>query len=621
MALPDKSSSDAESETAKDKSRLIQEKQESFQLLANENDLSDSDSEHLSTKDSTKEINVAGPSTVEEGSKTIVGSPPECEPSLLENYKTPHSQRRTIQLQKKKLHEDSFNSGPLSNLRIQSDKYDQRKIPGVIKKWPGCVEVWLNMVYNEEATLRSRNARNFNSGSHTGSAFLPRMRAILVDWIMEVCDVYQLRRNTYYLAVDYIDRFLDHRRSIPKTQLQLVGVTCLFIAAKIEEIYPPKLSEFTYVCDGACTEKEILTCERLVLHSLEWDVNPMTPTTWLNLYMQIATMPTNVPQQLQQQHALVDDSSNDVNPTSTEIYFPVYSAYQFVRASQVMDLFSLDPAYARFTYSVIAAAAMFLECGKTPALDASGFNRDHIDLCLAHMSFFHTVLSNENNPRLLSVLGNLTMNSFSTSSNNDTADESQAASYRAIRAAVPNLVRDEKHSMQTHCVDLDYYERAVVLRLEWLGFKVSKMYTKQYNTKNENPPIDAPCNNCDSTTTTCECNNVDDADQKHVEDNKKAEGGEEEPPDFSTVVTFQLERLWNLGDDDNNDVVSDEYNPSTNSEGIVESEEKASRHNNNIFALSIFEKLLVNFDGILSSVHLDCSDKMFLSLWRQTNTL
>ena len=35
----------------------------------------------------------------------------------------------------------------------------------------------------------------------------------------------------------------------------------MFIAAKIEEIYPPKLQEFAYVTDGACTSDEILQME------------------------------------------------------------------------------------------------------------------------------------------------------------------------------------------------------------------------------------------------------------------------------------------------------------------------------------------------------------------------
>ena len=43
----------------------------------------------------------------------------------------------------------------------------------------------------------------------------------------------------------------------------LSGITCLFIAAKVEEIYPPKIQEFAFVTDGACSDIEILDMEQL----------------------------------------------------------------------------------------------------------------------------------------------------------------------------------------------------------------------------------------------------------------------------------------------------------------------------------------------------------------------
>ena len=49
------------------------------------------------------------------------------------------------------------------------------------------------------------------------------MRAILFDWLVEVCEVYRLHRETFYLAVDFIDRYLGATSEMPKTRLQLVG--------------------------------------------------------------------------------------------------------------------------------------------------------------------------------------------------------------------------------------------------------------------------------------------------------------------------------------------------------------------------------------------------------------
>lgn len=75
------------------------------------------------------------------------------------------------------------------------------------------------------------------------------MRTILVDWLVEVTEEYRLNGETLYLAVNYIDRFLSFM-SVVRAKLQLVGATAILLAAKFEEIYPPEITEFVYICDG-----------------------------------------------------------------------------------------------------------------------------------------------------------------------------------------------------------------------------------------------------------------------------------------------------------------------------------------------------------------------------------
>lgn len=76
------------------------------------------------------------------------------------------------------------------------------------------------------------------------------MRAILVDWLIEVHLKFKLLPETLYITVNVIDRFLE-KQKVSKSRLQLVGVTALFIASKYEEIYPPELKDFVYITDGA----------------------------------------------------------------------------------------------------------------------------------------------------------------------------------------------------------------------------------------------------------------------------------------------------------------------------------------------------------------------------------
>ncbi len=59
-------------------------------------------------------------------------------------------------------------------------------------------------------------------------------RAILVDWIMEICEDLAFKRDTLHFAVNYLDRFLSKTENIEKNILQLIGVSCLSIAGKFE---------------------------------------------------------------------------------------------------------------------------------------------------------------------------------------------------------------------------------------------------------------------------------------------------------------------------------------------------------------------------------------------------
>lgn len=97
------------------------------------------------------------------------------------------------------------------------------------------------------------------------------MRGILVDWLVEVSEEYKLHRETLFLSINYIDRFLS-QMSVQRGKLQLVGAASMFIAAKYEEIYPPDVGEFAYITDDTYTKKQVLRMEHLILKVLSFDV-------------------------------------------------------------------------------------------------------------------------------------------------------------------------------------------------------------------------------------------------------------------------------------------------------------------------------------------------------------
>jgi len=77
-----------------------------------------------------------------------------------------------------------------------------------------------------------------------------KMRSILIDWLVEVHLKFKLLPETLYLTVNIIDRYLA-KEQIPRSKLQLVGVTSMLIASKYEEIYAPEVRDFEYITDKA----------------------------------------------------------------------------------------------------------------------------------------------------------------------------------------------------------------------------------------------------------------------------------------------------------------------------------------------------------------------------------
>lgn len=97
------------------------------------------------------------------------------------------------------------------------------------------------------------------------------MRARLIDWLVDVSVDFRLVTESLYLTVAYIDKYLSCCR-IKKSDLQLLGVSCLCIATKFEEIYPPPLEKIADVTDGNCSINGIMAAERQVLKVLKFHI-------------------------------------------------------------------------------------------------------------------------------------------------------------------------------------------------------------------------------------------------------------------------------------------------------------------------------------------------------------
>ncbi|XP_035642920.1 G2/mitotic-specific cyclin-B2-like [Oncorhynchus keta] len=107
-----------------------------------------------------------------------------------------------------------------------------------------------------------------------------RMRALLIDWLIQVHSRFQLLQETLYLTVAILDRFLQVQ-TIGRKKLQLVGVTAMLLASKYEEMYSPEIGDFVYITDNAFTKAHIREMEQMILQSLNFELGRPLPLHFL----------------------------------------------------------------------------------------------------------------------------------------------------------------------------------------------------------------------------------------------------------------------------------------------------------------------------------------------------
>ncbi|XP_065847838.1 putative cyclin-A3-1 [Euphorbia lathyris] len=158
----------------------------------------------------------------------------------------------------------------------------------------------------------------------------PNMRAILVDWLVEVGEEYKLLSDTLHMTISYVDRFLS-LKVLNRQRLQLLGVSSMLIASKYEEINPPKVEDFCYITDNTYTKEEVVKMEADILKSLKFELGSPTIKTFLRKHTRVA--------------------QEDYKSSNLQLEFMGY---------YLAELSLLEYNCVKFLPSLVAASAIFL---------------------------------------------------------------------------------------------------------------------------------------------------------------------------------------------------------------------------------------------------------------------
>jgi len=176
-------------------------------------------------------------------------------------------------------HEDMEVSTPVDDVEMDEDSVED--IDADDAGNPQLVVEYVNDIYAYLRQLESTQCvkADYLAGQ---TELLPKMRAVLIDWLVGVHLQFHLLQETLYTTVAILDRFLQVEvGSVSRNKLQLVGVSAMLVAAKYEEIYAPEVKDFVYITDRAYTEKEILKMEIRILATLKFDLGRPLPLHFL----------------------------------------------------------------------------------------------------------------------------------------------------------------------------------------------------------------------------------------------------------------------------------------------------------------------------------------------------
>ena len=185
--------------------------------------------------------------------------------------------------------------------------------------------------------------------------FEERLNTLL--WMMKICEEFAFKRETYHFSCFYFDLylFLTTEKIKNKNELKLIGITCISISAKIEEVQIPKLVEYAESIDDSYKIEDIINTEKNICRALGWKLIPMTLSSWLNWYTCQWDLFIYSIDGIKDKLLLFTDDDNILFfKRQNEISF-----YNYRRIYQIIDLISLD--YHNYKYEIrYLIAASFL---------------------------------------------------------------------------------------------------------------------------------------------------------------------------------------------------------------------------------------------------------------------
>ena len=172
------------------------------------------------------------------------------------------------------------------------------------------------------------------------SLITPNARHILFDWLFLVTREFSYSFQTYSIALLFCDSYLS-LNNLFTSKLQLLGISCLFLSACLNQVSPLDLSSYSDITDNSCSSSSISLMSSLVLSSLDFNLYHSTLFDFSSFSFSLLSLPS-----------LISSPSPSLSPS---LLHNIHFYHLFLSFS-----FQFSPLSLSFSYFSISLSSLYL---------------------------------------------------------------------------------------------------------------------------------------------------------------------------------------------------------------------------------------------------------------------
>ena len=201
--------------------------------------------------------------------------------NILKNYSSINNHNNTDGNNQNNLKENKIQKiiGYNKKCNQRGSKFDKiKEKPEPIKEYDE--EIMKNLFLDE-----IKNRADYKVLSEIISEKENNFRISCINSFIFICEKFRLRQETFYLAINLFDRYLQYLKTskiLDINNIKLIILSCIFIASKYEEIYPPYLEDYSKYF--FFREEEIFKIEYNILNVTNFELHICSPYLFLTKF-------------------------------------------------------------------------------------------------------------------------------------------------------------------------------------------------------------------------------------------------------------------------------------------------------------------------------------------------